>query len=287
MQQHLIEHTAQHIAVTLLCGSCLHCLRNGTAQASCRPRMLCKDFSPDLGRLRGRWRHRSAIGTHNLTAEGLLFIRYLYHVNLTVQIKISTCHGKGCSPLSCSRLCGNTLQPLYFRIICLRNSRVQFMASTGVVSLKFVINLCRRLQLFFQTVCTNQRRGTVHFIETTDFLRNINVSIYVIQLLSDQLVTKNRAQLIKGHRFLCARIQQRRRFILHICTDIVPLSRHLVFFKIDFVWDFLFFTHRYILLIFLFLRAMNQADMLAWTHSDLTSLYYCAKVLSTDFIPAS
>ena len=74
VEQHLVEHRPQHIAVALLAGGGLHRLRDGAAQGASGARVLGQDLPPHGGGLRGGGGHRSAVGPHDLPAEGLLLI---------------------------------------------------------------------------------------------------------------------------------------------------------------------------------------------------------------------
>ena len=241
MKQYLRKHAPKHVTISLLCSGRLHSLGDRTAQASSGTGMLRQDFSSHLREFRRRGRHFRTIGTHHLPAERLLLIGHLYHINLTVQAKIGTGHGKSRAPLPCSRLRGNALQPLLLGIEGLGYGRIELMAAAGVVSFKLVINFRRRLQLFFQTICPYQRGRTVHLIELPDLLRDIDVGIRIVQLLLYQLIAKYPPQLLKRHGLQRTGIQQGSGLILHIGPHIIPLLRHLILFQIDFVRDFLFY----------------------------------------------
>ena len=93
---------------------------------------------------------------------------------------------------------------------------------------------------FFQAVCADKRRRTVHSVEIPDLCRNVKICGGIIQLLFRQFPAEDSRKLIFRNRLQGARIQDRRRFLLHIRTDIVPLLRHLLLFKINFVRYFLF-----------------------------------------------
>ncbi|KAF5084164.1 hypothetical protein DSECCO2_80310 [anaerobic digester metagenome] len=115
------------------------------------------------------------------------------------------------------------------------------MTATGIISFKFIINLCRCLQLFLQAISTYQWGWAVHFIIILNLLRNINICIGVIQFLLYQLFTENRCQFFCRHRFQGTRIQKRCRFFLHIRPHIIPLLWHLLLIQINFVRNLIFF----------------------------------------------
>ena len=114
------------------------------------------------------------------------------------------------------------------------------MASTGVVSFELIVDLCRGSQLLLKAVCPNQRGRAVHLVEVPDFLWNLDIWSGVVQLLLCQLLAEDRGKLLKLKRLVCARVQERCRLVLHICTKVIPALRQLVFRKIDFVRDFIF-----------------------------------------------
>ena len=154
---------------------------------------------------------------------------------MAVQPKIGAGHGQRCSPLAGAGLRSYPCKPLLLRIICLRDGRVELMAAARIVSLKFIVDLSRRIQLLFQTVRTHKRRRPVHLVEIQNFLRDIDIGIRVVQFLSRQLVTEHFPQLLESNRLQSAGVQQRCGLILHIGPDIVPLFRHLLLFQINFV----------------------------------------------------
>ena len=117
------------------------------------------------------------------------------------------------------------------------------MASARVVAFEFVVDLRGCTKRFFEAVCANERRGTIHLVEVLYLLRDIKERSVVVKFLFDQLVTKYRPKIIKTHRLVRAGIDKRCRLVLHIRSDVVPLLRDLVLIQIDLVGDFLFFTH--------------------------------------------
>ena len=241
MEQNLIQHAPQHIAITGI-GDCnFHCFGNCAAERSGRARVLCKDFAADLCCF-GRGRNdRGSVGAHHLTAEGLLLIADLDHINFAIQPKVRTGHGKRCAPLAGAGFRCDTFQPLILSIICLCDGGVQFMAAAGIIAFKLVVDFCRCLKLFFQAVCTDERRRTIHFVKITNFLGDLDVRGLIIQFLANKFLAEHTAQFFGGHRLESAGIQQRGRLVFHVRTDIVPALGHLVFFKVNFVRDFLFF----------------------------------------------
>ncbi len=123
------------------------------------------------------------------------------------------------------------------------------MRTGCVVALKFIVNFSWGLQFFLQAVGPHQRRRTIHLVKIADFLRNIKVSRIIVQLLLHQLPAEYLLQLSRRHRLQSARVQQRRRLVLHIRPQIIPLLRHLIFRQINFVRD-LVFSHFSLLLFY-------------------------------------
>ena len=117
------------------------------------------------------------------------------------------------------------------------------MASGGVVSLEFIIYLCRCSEGFFKAVSSHQGRGSVHLVKVQDLLGNVNIRRCVVKLLFCKLCTEHMAQLIQGTRLQGCRVEQGCGLIFHIRTHIVPLLWHFIFFKIDLVGDSFFVFH--------------------------------------------
>ena len=109
------------------------------------------------------------------------------------------------------------------------------MAAGGIVAFKLVIDLRRCAELFLQAVGPDQRRRTVHLVEIADLLRDGDIRRVVVQLLLDQLVTENGAQIVEAHGLAGAGVDQRRGLVLHVRADVVPILGHLRLRQIDLV----------------------------------------------------
>ena len=238
MQQHLIEHAPEHVAVAGVRRGDLYGLADGAAERAGRAGVLGEDLLADLRLHRGAGRDGRAVGAHHLAAEGLLLIGALDHKHLAVQPQIRAGHGQRCAPLAGAGLGRDALEALLLGVIRLRDGAVELVRAGGVIALELVINLRRGLELFLQAVGAHQRRRPVHFVEIADLLRNGDLTGVIVQLLPDQLVAKHGAQIVKAHRLAGAGVQQRGGLIFHVGADVVPGARHLVFRKIDFVRDF-------------------------------------------------
>lgn len=104
-----------------------------------------------------------------------------------------------------------------------------------IVALKFVVDLRRGLQLFFQTVGADQGGRTVHLIEIPDRFGNLKKGSGIIQLLLDEFFTEHTGKFLGFHGFMGVRIQQRGRLHLHVGTEIIPCLGHLGFVQVDLV----------------------------------------------------
>ena len=145
MEQHLVENTAQYIAVTFPCTLGFHRFGNGTAQASGCAGMLCKNLSADGGGHTGGRGNSCAIGFHNFPAEGFLLIGNFYHIDQAVQAEIGACHGQSGPPLTGAGFRRNAGQSLLFCVIGLGDGGIELVASACIVAFKFIINFGRRL----------------------------------------------------------------------------------------------------------------------------------------------
>ena len=175
-----------------------------------------------------------------------MLIRAFYHIYLAVKIKVGASHRECRAPLTGSGFGSYTFKSLLFGIIGLCDCGIKLVRAAGVVTLKFIIYLCRSTELFFKAVCTNQRRRTVHLIEITDLFGNLKERCVIIKLLGDQFFTKYACKLFCLHRLVGGGIKQRCRFIYHIGTQVIPCLWHLAFIKIDFIRDFFVFHYRYL-----------------------------------------
>ncbi len=237
VQQHLVQHAAEHIAVSGVADGDFNRLRNRAAERAGGAGMLRKNFPADLGRVGRGGGDLRAVGAHDLAAEGLLLVAAFDHIHPAVKPEVAAGHGQGRAPLAGAGLGGDALQALFLGIIGLRHGGVELVAAAGVVAFEFVVDLRGRAQLLFQTVGAHQRGRTVHLVETADVFGNFDEGGVVVQLLRDQLLTEDAAHLFRGQGLTGPRVQQRCRLVLHVGTEVVPCFRDLVFAEIDFVGD--------------------------------------------------
>ena len=235
VQKHLIEHAAEHVAVAGGRGGDLDGLADRAAERAGRAGVLGEDAPADL-RLRGRARrHGRAVGAHDLAAEGLLLIRALNHIDLAVEPEVGAGHRQGRAPLSGAGLGRDAAQPLLLGVVRLRDGAVELVRAGGVVALELVVDLCWGLQLLFQAVGAHERRGAVHLVKIADLVRDGDLAVVVVELLTDQLIAEHGAQIVERHRRAGGGIAQRGGLDLHVGADIVPRARHFVFGQVDLV----------------------------------------------------
>ena len=237
VQQHLIQHAAQHVAVALAGGGGLHGLADGAAQRAGGAGELGQDLAAYLGGVGGGGGDVGAVGTHDLAAEGLLLIGALHHEHAAVQSQIGAGHAERRAPLTGAGLGGHALQALLLGVVGLGDGGVELVGAGGVVALELVINLRGGLELLLQTVGAHQRRGTVHLIEVADILGDLKVGSGVVHLLLHQLGAEHAAQLLGGHGFQGAGVQQRCGLVGHVRANVVPIFGHLILGQIDLVGD--------------------------------------------------
>ena len=113
------------------------------------------------------------------------------------------------------------------------------MASTGVVALELIVDLCGSAQLLFEEVSSYKGRWTEHSVEVLYLLRDVDEGCSFVKLLLYKLVAENVAELFCCAGLACAGIEERSGLLFHISTYIVPLLGKLLFLKVDLVRYFL------------------------------------------------
>ena len=85
---------------------------------------------------------------------------------------------------------------------------VQLVAAGGVVAPKFIVDLCRRLELFLKAVSSHQRGG--RYICVSRISMGISIQpVVVVELLLYKIVAEYGAQIVRTLPRLC-RVQQGR-----------------------------------------------------------------------------
>ena len=234
MQQYLIEHRAQYIALgAVALNSGLNGFRDRTAQTAGGVRVLGQNLAANLGG-RGRGRGNAAVkDAHDCLAEGLLLVGALDHEYVTGQIEVAARLAQRGAPLTGTGLGGHAGQTLLFSVVGLRDRRIELVRTGGIVALELVVDLCRGSQRLFQCVSTDKRGRTVHFIDFLDLFRDIDISMGLVQFLTSEFFAENRVEIALGHGLEGCRMQHRVGLFLHDRTQIEPLLGHLVFGQIQ------------------------------------------------------
>ena len=235
VEQHLVQHAAQHVAVALVADGVLHRLGDGAAQRAHRVGEPGQNVTADGGGGAGRGGDGSAVGAHHLTAEGLLLIAALHHEHVEIQAQIGAGHGQGRAPLAGAGLGGDATEPLLLGVIRLGDGAVQLMAAGGVVALELIVDFGGGVQLLLQAVGPHQRRGAVHLVEVTNLTGNLDIGGVVVQLLAGQLPAEHSGEVVLRHGGAGGGVQQRGWLYLHVGADVVPRLGQLLFRQVDFV----------------------------------------------------
>ena len=247
VQEHLVQHGAEHVAVAGVGDGDFDSFGNRAAERTGRAGEFGKNLAADLGFVGRRGRDVRAVGTHHFTAEGLLFVGNLNHENLAVETEVCAGHRESRAPLAGAGFGCDALQALLLCVVGLRDRGIQLVRAGGVVAFKFVVNLSRGLQLFFQAVSADERRRTVHFVEIADFLRDRVELRVVVQFLLYKFFAEDAAEFFGCHGLAGTGIQKRRGLIDHVGAKVIPCRGHFAFFEVDLVRDFLFVFHVFLL----------------------------------------
>ena len=234
VQQHLIQHAAQHIALgafTFHRG--LHGLGNGAAERTGGAGIFCQNFPAGLRSIGGRGGHVGVEHPHNRFSERFLLIRAFHHVHVAVQTEIAACLAQSGAPLTGAGFRGYTGQTLLLGVISLGYGGIQLVRPGGVVALKFVVNLCRGVQRFFQLIGADQGGGTVHFVHVLHSLGNVDVLRGAVQLLLCQFLAENGEQVLQCDGLQGAGVEHGVRLLRHHGAEIEPLFGHLVFGEVQ------------------------------------------------------
>ena len=233
MEEHLVQHGTQDVAVTRLLHGGFDGFGDGAAEASGGAREFGVNLLADVGR-HGRGRsHRGAVGAHHFAAERLLFVGNLHHVHLAVNTEEGRSHGKGGTPLACTRFGGHALEALLLGVVGLRDGGVELVAAARVVAFELVVDVGRSAESLFQEVGADQRRRTVHLVERENVFGNRNVWRVVVEFLLDEFVAEHGTQVFETHGLAGAGVQQRGGLLLHVGTDVVPCLREFIFFEVS------------------------------------------------------
>ena len=233
VEEHLIQHGTENVAVTRLLYSGFHSFGDGAAEATRGAREFGVDLLADVGR-HGRGRgHGGAVGAHDFAAERFLFVGNLHHIDLAVNAEECRGHREGGTPLAGTRFGGHALEALLLGVIGLSDGGVELVGARGVVAFKLVVDVSRSAESLFEEVGADQRRRTVHLVERENVFGNFEEAGVVVQFLLDEFVAEHGLQVFEGHRLAGTGVQERSGFLLHVGTDVVPCLREFVFVEVS------------------------------------------------------
>ena len=241
MQQHVIQHAAQHITGVGIALGYFYRFGDGTAQTAGRIGHHFQDLAAHHGSIGRRRRDFCAVGLHHGLAMWFQLGRALDHIHTHAQTKIAAGHGQCSTPLACAGFGGDFAQALLLGVISLGHGGVQFMTAAGVGAFVLIIDLCRGVQQAFQIVGTHHGRGAHHTVKVPHLLGNGDKLIGGVQFLLHRLVTENGFQRFLGDGLLGFGIQHGRQ-VGDDGAQIHPRTGHFVFFQKNLVRDG-FFAH--------------------------------------------
>ena len=146
------------------------------------------------------------------------------------------CLGKGGAPLAGSGFGGDGGQALLGAVVGLGQGGVELVRAGGVVAFELVVDLGRRAQGLLQVVGAAQGAGAVHLVHFLHAFGNGEEGGVIVQLLANQLVAEDRGDVLElGH----GAVGQAHGLGLfrHVCADVVPLLRNLVFAQVQAIRD--------------------------------------------------
>ncbi|CDD60078.1 uncharacterized protein BN592_01097 [Eggerthella sp. CAG:298] len=127
VQQHLVEHRTQHIAAAFGRNRFFNRFRNSGTERSGVVRILFQNGTTNVGLIRRRRRNTRIVGLHDRFTERLLQRRALHHEHMQIESEEARCHRKRGAPLACARFSGEAFQSLLFRVVSLRDRRVELV----------------------------------------------------------------------------------------------------------------------------------------------------------------
>ena len=234
MQQHLVEHRAEHVAAVVGGDGGFDCFGDSAAERAGGVGHLGEYRSACIGGVAGAGDYLCAEGLNDVLAEGLLIVAALDHVDGKVEAEVSAGHRERRAPLTCTGLGGQVSDALLLGVICLGDRGVQLVAARGVVALKFIIDLCGGAELLLKAVGPDKRGGAAHFVEFLNFVGDVDISVGVVKLLHREVVAEDGFKLLGlGYGLHRAGVEHGVGQLLHIGTHIIPLLREIFFGKVD------------------------------------------------------
>ena len=84
------------------------------------------------------------------------------------------------------------------------------------------IDVCRRSESLFKSICTHERSTSVIGISLTHFIRYLYPSVSLVEFLACTFLTEQLRQIRNCYRFLCLGIKHGHRLHRHIRLDVIP-----------------------------------------------------------------
>ena len=197
MEHDLIEHAAERVAQSLAVSRDLNGFGYGGAEAARSVVGMFGEHLPaDGGGVRRRRDDLRAVHLHDRATLRLLLVGAAHHIDGEIESEITARHAERRAPLPRARLGGESLEPLLFCVVRLRDRAVELMAAAGVVTLELVIDLGRRVEIPLEAVRPDQRRGTVHLVEISDLVGDGDERVGVVELLPGEFGAEHRLQVL-------------------------------------------------------------------------------------------
>ena len=227
VQGHMVQHRTEGVAAVGGVHGQLHSLADGGAQRTLVVGILGEDILAGAGTHRRRCDDLCAVGLHDAAAIGLLLVRYLDHIYGCLEAEHLGCIAQRGAPLAGAGLGGDIGDALFLAVVCLRQGAVELVAAHGAHALVLEIDVALGADSLFQAVGANQRGRAVRFIEVTNFLRNVDPAVGLVELLLRCLSGENMCEVVYSDGLLCAGVQHGQRLVGHVCLDVIPLSGDL------------------------------------------------------------
>src|SRR3972149_222754 len=125
----MVKNAPEGISRILGSNSVLYCFTNRNTQTSGMFWILGKELFPCICIRTWTWNTLCPPCFHHNPSIGFLVVTYPHHVDLAFKAKMTTCKGKGASPLTCSCFCCKSFYAKRLIIISLCNSGIWFVTA--------------------------------------------------------------------------------------------------------------------------------------------------------------
>ena len=196
---------------------------------------------------------------HDTASVWLLLVADFHLIDGRFQSEQSGCVCQGRSPLSCSCLSSHVGSAFLLAIVGLGQGGIKFVRTYRAYAFVLEVYMGRCPYRFFKSVCTDKRGRAIVCVHFTHFVGYVDPSVGLVELLSAEFFGKQGIEILDLQRLSCGRIQKRHRFVLHVCLDVVPLSRQ---FRFGQEKSFLF--HFAVILSLFYINVDTQWDFCRW-----------------------